>query len=343
MSACDTVLSVAVGVLRDTKGRVLISRRRAGTHLAGLWEFPGGKREAGESRWQALARELHEELGVRALDGHPLIRLTHQYPDRRVELDVWTVSSWEGTATSVEGQALAWVSPMELPSRDMPAADLPIVSAIALPPLYLITPDVDLRAGVAFLETLERSLDGVSALVQLRCKRAFETSSDEAAFVNLAHSAIALVHRAGAQVLLNLPKTVSADARTQLIAAADGVHLTREQIENGVPVERQTTDGASRSLPRSLPRSLIGASCHDRAELAAAARAGADFAVLSPVQRTASHPQAKPLGWPVFADLVRDAKIPVYGLGGMTPTDLGAARWCGAQGVAAIRGLWREA
>ncbi|MGK0170297.1 MAG: 8-oxo-dGTP diphosphatase, partial [Gammaproteobacteria bacterium] len=72
MSACDTVLRVAVGVLRDANGRVLISRRRAGTHLAGLWEFPGGKREVGESRWQALARELHEELGVRALDGHPL-------------------------------------------------------------------------------------------------------------------------------------------------------------------------------------------------------------------------------------------------------------------------------
>ena len=125
-----TRTDVVVGIVRDSAGRVLVNQRRPDTHLAGLWEFPGGKRHAREGRQAALARELHEELGIEVVTAEPLLTLHHDYPDRRVYLDVWSVLEYSGEPRSCEDQAIAWVYPKALSSLELLPADAPIVGKL---------------------------------------------------------------------------------------------------------------------------------------------------------------------------------------------------------------------
>ena len=121
---------VLVGILEDGDGRVLVNQRRPGTHMAGFWEFPGGKRARGESRRTALERELAEELGIDVLDASPLIELSHAYPEKRVRLDVWVVARYAGEPRGLEGQPLKWVPVEELLDVGLLPADAPIVQAL---------------------------------------------------------------------------------------------------------------------------------------------------------------------------------------------------------------------
>ncbi|HEY5623445.1 MAG TPA: (deoxy)nucleoside triphosphate pyrophosphohydrolase [Gammaproteobacteria bacterium] len=116
-----------VGIVWDQHGRVLVNQRLPGTHMAGHWEFPGGKRSKNEDARAALERELCEELGIEVLAAKPLVDLTHDYPDRRVRLDVWTVLEYRGHPTGRDGQALDWVLPAALESAGLLPADKPIV------------------------------------------------------------------------------------------------------------------------------------------------------------------------------------------------------------------------
>ena len=125
---------VSAGVLRDAAGRVLIAQRPAGKHMAGWWEFPGGKAMAGESGAEALTRELCEELGIRVRRCHSLLQLRHDYPDRIVELDVYVVMDYEGEPRSLEGQALRWVAPEQLADERLLPADRPIIAALTSAP-----------------------------------------------------------------------------------------------------------------------------------------------------------------------------------------------------------------
>jgi 8-oxo-dGTP diphosphatase len=124
-------VDVVVGLIGDSSGRWLVSCRPAGRPLAGAWEFPGGKRQAGESPLAALKRELDEELGLEVLEADPVFVLEHDYPDKRVRLDVWHVLSFRGQATARERQPLRWVSVEEC--RDLPLlpADWPIVARLS--------------------------------------------------------------------------------------------------------------------------------------------------------------------------------------------------------------------
>ena len=124
------VIPVAVGLLEDAHGNILIAQRRTGTHMAGRWEFPGGKRHAGESAFAALQRELREELAVDVCVAQRLIVLEHVYPDRHVCLDTWLVTSWHGEPRSCEGQSLRWVTAEQLQHVELLAADAPIVDAL---------------------------------------------------------------------------------------------------------------------------------------------------------------------------------------------------------------------
>ena len=126
----SALLDVVVGVLVDGNQRVLIAQRPAGKHLAGAWEFPGGKSRDGESPFDALRRELNEELGIDVISAEPLTALEHEYPDRRVRLDVWWVLEFEGAPAACEQQALRWVSPDELTMAAMLPADGPIVDCV---------------------------------------------------------------------------------------------------------------------------------------------------------------------------------------------------------------------
>ncbi len=121
---------VLVGLIGDAQGRWLVNQRRPGTHLAGAWEFPGGKLQPGESRLAALRRELREELGIELVAAEPLLEIQHEYPDKRVRLDVWRVLEYRGAATAREGQLLDWVDVDALAGLPLLAADLPIITAL---------------------------------------------------------------------------------------------------------------------------------------------------------------------------------------------------------------------
>ena len=311
-------LHVAAAVLMGEDGWVLIARRPAHLHGGGLWEFPGGKLEPGERVEAGLARELEEELGLTPLRYRPLIRVHHHYPGRDILLDVWRVEAWSGEPQGREGQPIEWVPPGELVRRRFPEANLPVVSAARLPETYLITPEPG-ADDEEFLARLEQSLAAGVRLVQLRAP-----SITLPRFHRLARAALDRCRGAGAWLLLNAPPALLETV------PADGVHLSAARLRAC----------GKRPLPRER---WVAASCHDPAELAHAHRIGVDFAVLSPVRRTPSHPGAGPLGWLGFWRAAERAVLPVYALGGLAPRDLLSAWAHGAQGVAAIRGLWAGA
>jgi len=125
---------VAVGVVLNGQGRVLISKRHADSHQGGLWEFPGGKVEPGETVELALARELHEELGIDIGPVRPLMSIHHDYDDKSVHLDVWVVEEFSGRAIAREGQPLCWVALDELSGYAFPAANVPIIERLRSEP-----------------------------------------------------------------------------------------------------------------------------------------------------------------------------------------------------------------
>jgi len=121
---------VAACALVDTDGRVLIAQRPAGKAMAGLWEFPGGKVEAGERPEQTLIRELKEELGIVVNEAclAPLTFASHAYPDFHLLMPLYVCRRWDGTVTALEDQSLAWVRPNRLRDYPMPPADEPLIS-----------------------------------------------------------------------------------------------------------------------------------------------------------------------------------------------------------------------
>jgi 8-oxo-dGTP diphosphatase len=121
---------VAVAVILDRNRRILITRRDPDSHQGGLWEFPGGKVEDGESLTSALARELGEELGIEIGRTSALLEVRHDYSDKAVFLDVHVVWEFRGEARPLEGQPMAWVAPRDLRQYDFPAANQPILSAV---------------------------------------------------------------------------------------------------------------------------------------------------------------------------------------------------------------------
>jgi len=312
-------LHVMAGVLCDAQGQVLLAQRPAGKHLAGLWEFPGGKLEPGEAPQSALVRELHEELGVRIepQDGTLLIRIPWHYGERGLLLDAWRFTRWQGVPASLEGQALQWQLPWEVDLAMLAPADRPILQALRLPAIYAITPaDVPPQHADAWRERIVQAMARGVRLIQLRFPLwSTEQVRDLAAYLQ----PFALRHQA--QVLLN----GDIDGARRL-GAGIGVHLTSAQLD----------ELTERPLPWSQ---LVGASCHDAAQLHASTHR-ADFATLSPVAPTTSHPDAATLGWPRFQQLAEAAALPVYALGGMAPALADEARPHGAQGVAGIGAFW---
>lgn len=309
-------IPVVAGVLRDAFGRVLLAQRTAGRAHAGLWEYPGGKIEAGEAPVAALARELHEELGVDIDQGgcRPLIRIPFDYGSGQIVLQVIEVVGFDGEPQGREGQDLRWCTASELGEMSMPAADRPVAAALFDPPCYAITPEpgADDASFLAEFSVLVKS--GIGR-VQLRAR-----SIDEVRLRRLAIACANLANGAGVELLLN--------GATELARELGlGLHLRAAQL----------ADVRERPIAADLP---LAASCHTATELALAEAVGVDFAVLGPVLSTQSHPDAKPIGWPGFADIRRRCSLPIYALGGLAREDLATARAHGAQGVAAIRGFW---
>lgn len=313
------VVEVLAGVITDARGRVLLTRRTEGRDLAGLWEFPGGKREPGETPEQTLARELHEELGISAQVGAHLITVPQAYPGKRLRLDVRHVTRWTGIPRGREGQALAWVPKERLAGYAMPPADIPVVAALRQPGRYVVSPDLGDGGADAWLAALDATLAAGADRIQLRLPGADPDDTRR-----LAAAAAVRCRASGAQLLLNADFDLARELGT-------GLHLRAAQL------------AALAARPALAEGALLGASCHTADDLAHAARLGCDFAVLGNVRPTASHPGRPGIGWAAFAALRESTSLPVYAIGGLGPDDLGEARRHGAQGIAGIRSLWRGA
>lgn len=317
LASATRSIDVVAGVIRDARGRVLLARRTEGRDLAGLWEFPGGKREPGETPEAALARELHEELGIDVEVGDPVIRVPQRYPDKCLALDVRTVERWRGTARGREGQALAWVPAEMLARYAMPPADRPVVAALLQPPCCLVTPEPGDDED-AWLDGLRLALSSGAQRVQLRAR-----SLEPARWHALACRAVPLCRAAGAEVRVNGDVGLALELGT-------GLHLRAAQM----------AVLARRPVPETV---ALSASCHDVEDLRRAEALGCDFAIVGAIRETASHPGQPGLGWSRFTALREQVSLPIYAIGGLAPTDLAEARSHGAQGIAAIRALWPTA
>lgn len=307
-------LAVVVGVVRDAQGRILLAHRLPRKFYADYWEFPGGKQESGEDAVTALRRELAEELGIHVTQARPWRQLYYAYPERAVQLAVWEVQDYQGIPWGREGQPLAWVAPENLLNYPILPANRPLVQALRLPPFYAITPP---QLAPDWPAQLTQLLTRGVRLVQWR------THLSEAQQAVAVTQALACCHAAGAQLLFN---GTPAQAESW---GADGVHLSAQRLRDWLAL------GAVRP---SL--AWVAASCHNAEELAQALAARVDFAVLGPVQPTATHPQVPALGWAQWTHWVQQQALPVYALGGLQRDDLPSALAAGAQGIAAIRGLW---
>lgn len=308
---------VAAAVIENADGQILLARRPEHLDQGGLWEFPGGKLEDGESVLPALQRELQEELGIGLTDAYPLIQIPWDYVSHRVLLDVWRVTAFTGEPHGAEGQPIEWVAKARLRDYAYPAANQAIVDAAMLPHRYHISTDPGTEVQwPVFLQQLESTLSHGAKMVQLRAKKL-----SEAEYKCLAAEVVARCHEHGVLCLLNAP----AEWVEEL--GADGVHLDSERLQQ--------------ALTRPLPAPLwVAASCHSVEDLQQARAIDASFALMSPVKATASHPGVEGIGWQGFATMAAQATIPLYALGGMEAGDELEARQHGGQGIAAIRALW---
>jgi len=312
------IIEVAAAVLTQPDGRVLLARRPPGKVYAGHWEFPGGKVEPGESLETALARELHEELGIVVSRACRWITRVFEYPHATVRLNFFRVFGWQGEPHPHEGQVFSWQLPDAVEVTPLLPANFPILKALSLPSLLGISHAESLGVDT-FLARLDVALHDGLRLIQLRDK----TLPDDTRLA-LARETVRRAHLHGARVLIN------GDLEWARAAGADGVHL------DSIAAARLT----GHPHCAEAESFLVGVSCHGGAELAHAAAIGADFALLSPVLPTLTHPGAATLGWDAFSALAAASPIPVYGLGGLGREDVALAQSHGAHGVALLRGAW---
>jgi 8-oxo-dGTP diphosphatase len=299
------VIEVAAAVMQRADGRFLLAQRPPGKLYAGYWEFPGGKIEAGEPPERALARELHEELGIDIERAYPWLTREYVYPHGQVRLNFFRVLAWRGEPHPREDQAIAWQA-LGAPSvSPMLPANAPVLASLVLPHEYAIT-DAGHLGTARMLAALERRLEQGLKLVQVR-----EPQLAHAERELFTAQVLGLAHRYGCKALTKEPAP-----------GADGVHYTAAELMR---------------LERRPPKGLAAASCHTRAELERAMALALDFAVLGPVLQKRG---AEPLGWQGFAGIARGASIAVYAIGGLTPADMDRAWQAGAHGLAMIRGSW---
>lgn len=300
-------VSVVIGIVKNEAGQFFISRRDETAHQGGFWEFAGGKVEHGETLYAALARELKEEIGIEMRHALPLINFRHAYADRIVHLHVFSVTDFTGEATSRAGQESAWVSLQELAGYTFPAANRAILTALNLPPYYAILDDSEGNVDEKLAYLLAQNV----TLIQARLKQStFQQAHD---FLSKAYP---LCRAANVTLLVNSGTENAFDM------PSDGIHLTRIHLLE------------SHCRPGNIK--WLSASCHNQLELEHAQKIGVDFAVLSPVWETPSHPDVSTLGWVGFNELASLYAMPIYALGGVKKSQLTTAYYAGAQGICGI-------
>jgi len=313
----NKVIHVAAAAIWRNSGELLIAKRPDDKHQGGLWEFPGGKVEPGEDVLSALSRELEEELGIEVTHAEKLIQVPYHYPDKSVLLDVYSVTAFSGEPWGKEGQPVRWVSVDDLASYAFPAANKPILDACLLPKSIAITP---FTPGLSETEQfVDKAVSQGAEGIVLRSSVLEELASDTQAFIESKNAAMTASH--------------DFFAVNTSVARANELGLKAVHLNGKNLAELRHRD--------EFEGRWLGASCHDAEQIGLALGKGVDYIMLSPVQRTQSHPEIAPLGWGKFAELVELSTVPVFALGGVGLNDLPAAVAAGAQGIAAIN-AWSE-
>jgi 8-oxo-dGTP diphosphatase len=306
-------IDVAVAVVFNAAGQVLWGCRPEGKPYAGYWEFPGGKVEPDETVWQALVRELKEELDITALQGGPWFRIEHDYEHANVRLHLYRVWHFEGTPKSLEQQPFTWAS---LDSSDLspilPATE-PLLPKLAQPTVMALS---NYEAGFeACAERLERGLNATKLPVYVQFRE--KTLSGDALIQAFEHC-YGLCQKTGQAMLLNSDTWVN--LREHLDALPCPLHLTQAHLLSGQFQDLQ----------------CAGASVHDAGSLRIAFDRGLSYTVLGAVKQTTSHPEQSGLGWERFLEITQAARLPVFAIGGLAGHDIPDARLHGAHGIAML-------
>lgn len=324
-AATGNITHAAVGIIQRDNGLVLLAERPAGKAWSGYWEFPGGKIETNETPEAALKRELQEELGITATLIYPWLTRTFDYaakydktgklnsPAKTVKLHFFIVAKWDGEPFGMEKQTISWQNPEKINVGPVLPANTPIFNALSLPYVYGITNLSELGEEL-FFERLKLALINGLMMIQIREKQLNE--EELGLFIE---RVIEITEPYEAKVFLNSEHAINRESKLA------GIHVTAADLMKMT------------AKPQDL---RCGASCHNPEELAHAEALGLDYALLSPVQNTQSHPNAAPLGWEAFASIIKGCAIPVYALGGLQTDDLNDARLRGAHGIAMQRNIW---
>jgi len=306
------IVHVAVGVILDEGGRILLTRRHQDQHQGGLWEFPGGKVESSESVQQALVRELIEEVGIEATAYHPFIQIEHDYGDVHVLLDVWQVTAFNKTPMPKEGQMMEWVHRSQLQHFEFPKANQAIVTALEVGDSIFITPTTKGIEKKEYLEKIQKAL--VNHRITAIQFRAHDLDIDT--YIDWAKSIFDITQQTGHQLFYN----TSIEVFKKLPKA--GLHLTAKRAKSlGAEIKEDA---------------FLSVSCHNSHEVESAIKLGASLIYLSPVLPTQSHPDATPIGWDEVKRISRVTTIPIYALGGLGQKDIVEAFENGASGIAGI-------
>jgi len=265
---------VAAGVIQHPlDDRIFVAKRLDGTPYEGCWEYPGGKIEPGETALAALRRELREECGIEIQSARPLIRVSHDYPDRSVDLNVFLVTDYSGAPHGREGQETAWIERGELRKIHFLDGNRPITNAVLLDDRYAIT-----NTRVYSHDTMLNRIAQPQGprLIQIRDKHL-----TDAAYLEWARMVVAAAESSGKQVLINRGQENLASWLER--SGAHGAHLDSASLM----AARQRIIGDD---------VWLSASCHNAEEILQAGNIGVDFAIVSPVRKTRTHPDAVPMG-----------------------------------------------
>ncbi len=309
-------IHVVVGIVKNARHEILVSQRKADTHLGGLLEFPGGKVEKHESPTDALHRELFEELNINASSFTPLIQIPYNYPSKKVLLDAFLVNDYSGKAISKEEQNIFWKPIDSLYDNIFPAANFGMIRAIKLPNKFLVTPSYSNDSK--FLEKFESIISKKS--IQIIQLRSHELADQE--YRRLAKECAGLCVNNDVKLILNRDERCVSDLNVA------GLHLTSERLLK------------ARKRPLES-KYLVGASCHNLEEIQHANKLGVDYIFIGPVLEKPQSEKSTILDWDGFTKLVNSCQVPAYAIGGVGLNHLDKSILFGGQGIASIRALWK--
>ena len=305
----NTSIEVVVGIIHNSNNEVFIAKRQKNQFMSDYWELPGGKVEPGEDHVNAIKRELFEETGITVKNCKLVQKIQHIYPEKTINLSVYSIDDYLGGPVGLEGQEITWSSADKLKNFKLLPTMWRIIHKFSLPKFYWITPD-NHQSDKVFNECKKRLSNGIK-FIQLRSKTSLDTT-----YIEKIHR---LCRKNQAKLILNTPNKTFNEA-------CDGWHLNSLELMS--LKERPV-----------IEEKLIGASTHGIDEALHAENISADYISLSPIEKTPTHPNSIPLGWKDASDIIEKCNLPVFLLGGMNKELVEKALSIGAQGVAGIRGI----